>query len=407
MTGAASSQKSVPEGCDGGDRLGASQYDSGKPRENTRHPDAAPARWFDPSVSQILLGFSPGRVHSEHRMSFIIGIFFGAVAWFIVRCVLTGFYTVEQNERAVVTTLGRAQRLKGKTTLDLPIAEHLSDEHKPRYAYPQVRVVGPGGPYVKMPWQKVHKVSIAIETASIAYDPEDPTVNKNWTVLEAVSKDQLNIGVTGQLRFKVSERNLYAYLFGVKHPVAHIMGYFVSILRERIANFQAKHEADGVSLEQIDDVIMDGGNPQIEGVSINDLRKNLNELNEQMNTECLSSAARYGIELDASLITGIDPPPDIDSALAAINTAHNEVSADISLAQAEADQKIEQSKRAVEIQTMRVQAEVEPLRRVAGELFALKQNGGPASLQGYLRNVKLQLFRRARRVIADNPSLNS
>ena len=94
---------------------------------------------------------------------------------------------------------------------------------------------------------------------------------------------------------------------------------------------------------------MEGGTPQIEGVSINDLRKNLNELNEQMNTECLSSAARYGIELDASLITGIDPPPDIDSALAAINTAHNEVSADISLAQAEADQKIEQSKRAVEI----------------------------------------------------------
>ncbi len=339
-------------------------------------------------------------------MGFALGVVFGGVAWFIVRCVLTGFFTVEQNERAVITTLGRAQRIKGKTTLDLPIADHLSDDHKSRYSYPQMRVIGPGGPYVKMPWQKVHKVSIAIETASIAYDPEDATVNQNWTVLEAVSKDQLNIGVTGQLRFKVSERNLYAYLFGVKNPVAHIMGYFVSILRERIANFQAKHD-DGVSLDKIDDAIMDGDTPQLEGVSINDLRKNLNELNEQMNTECLSSAARYGIELDASLITGIDPPADIDSALAAINTAHNEVSADISLAQAEADQKIEQSKRAVEIQTMRVQAEVEPLLRVAGELKALKQNGGPATLQAYLRNVKLQLFRRARRVISDNPSLSS
>jgi len=336
-------------------------------------------------------------------MSVIFGFVFGVVAWFIVRCVLTGFFTVEQNERAVITTLGRAQRIKGKTTLDLPIAEHLSDDHKTRYAYPQMRVIGPGGPYVKMPWQKVHKVSIAIETASIAYDPEDPTVNQHWTVLEAVSKDQLNIGVTGQLRFKVSERNLYAYLFGVKHPVAHIMGYFVSILRERIANFQAKHD-EGVSIDKIDDAIFDGETPQLEGISINDLRKNLNELNEQMNTECLSSAARYGIELDASLITGIDPPTDIDSALAAINTAHNEVSADISLARAEADQKIEQSKRAVEIQTMRVQAEVEPLRRVAGELVALKQTGGPASLQAYLRNVKLQLFRRARRVISETPT---
>jgi hypothetical protein len=36
--------------------------------------------------------------------------------------------------------------------------------------------------------------------------------------------------------------------------------------------------------------------------------------------------------LDASLITGIDPPADIESALAAINTAHNEVSAHVSLA---------------------------------------------------------------------------
>lgn len=338
----------------------------------------------------------------------IIGFILGTGAWFVVRCVLTGFYTVEQNERAVVTTFGRAQRIKGRTTLDLPISEHLGEDHRSRYFYPQVRVIGPGGPYIKMPWQKVHKVSIAIETASIAYDPEDPRVNKNWTVLEAVTKDQLNIGVTGQLRFKVSEHNLYAYLFGVKNPVAHIMGYFVSILRERIANFEVRN-SEGIGIEPIDGIesaIIDGDGAQLEGVSINDLRKNLNELNEQMNRECLGSSARYGIELDASLITGIDPPPDIDSALAAINTAHNEVSADISLAQAEADQRIEQSKRAVEIQTMRVQAEVEPLVRVAGELASLKQNGGPAALLSYLRNVRLQLFRNARRVIVDNASLS-
>lgn len=340
-------------------------------------------------------------------MSVIIGVIIGLLGWFIVRCVLTGFFTVEQNERAVLTTFGRVQRLRGKTTLDLPISEHLSDEHKPRYTYPQVRVIGPGGPYIKMPWQKVHKVSVAIETASIAYDPEDPSVNQRWTILEAVTKDQLNIGVTGQLRFKVSERNLYAYLFGVKNPVAHIMGYFVSILRERIANFEAPRESS-LPLGDIDESLIEGADAsQLEGISINDLRKNLNELNEQMDRECLSSAARYGIELDASLITGIDPPEEIESALAAINTAHNEVSADISLAQAEADQKIEQSKRAVEIQTMRVQAEVEPLLRVADELRELKKNGSSAALGAYLRNVKLQLFRRARRIISTGESTAS
>lgn len=329
----------------------------------------------------------------------ILGILVGAAAWFFVRCVLTGFYTVEQNQRAVKTSFGRAVRIRGKSTLDLPMAEHLTDDHKSRYNYPQLRVIGPGGPYVKMPWQKVHKVSVAIETASIAYDPEDPHLNQGGTVLEAVTKDQLNIGVTGQLRFKVSENNLYAYLFGVKSPVAHIMGYFVSILRERIANFEAKQES--LPLGDLDEALAEVDTPQLEGISINDLRKNLNELNLQMDHECLSSAARYGIELDTSLITGIDPPEEIDSALAAINTAHNEVSADISLAQAEADQKIEQSKRAVEIQTMRVQAEVEPLERVAGELKALKQTGGSESLVSYLKNVNLQLFRKARRVIVE------
>ena len=61
-------------------------------------------------------------------------------------------------------------------------------------------------------------------------------------MLDAVTKDQLNTGLTGQIRYRVSERNLYAYLFGVKNPIAHVMGYFVSILRERIANFEAPAE---------------------------------------------------------------------------------------------------------------------------------------------------------------------
>ena len=78
----------------------------------------------------------------------------------------------------------------------------------------------------------------------MAYDPEDPQANRGGTMLEAVTKDQLNIGLTGQIRYRVCERNLYAYLFGVKRPIVHVMGYFVSILRERIANFEAPATAD-------------------------------------------------------------------------------------------------------------------------------------------------------------------
>lgn len=329
-------------------------------------------------------------------MSAFAGVVAGLLFYFLYRTLLSGFYTVQQNERAVVTSFGRAQRLEGKTTTSLPIADRLNDDEKERYVYPQLRVVGPGGPYLKLPWQKVHKVETAIWTVSTAYDPEDPTANHGNTILDAVTKDQLNIGVTGQLRFRVSEQNLYAFLFGVKNPVAHVMGYFISVLRERIANFEAKSKivAPEDAVEAIAEVAT------VEGISINDLRKNLNQINEQMDEECLSSAARYGIVLDASLITGLDPPPEIESALAAINTAHNEVSAQLSLAQAEADQKIEQSKRAVEIQTMRAEAEVQPLLRLADELEALQKHGDGA-LEAYVRSARLALFSKAKRVVAE------
>jgi regulator of protease activity HflC (stomatin/prohibitin superfamily) len=330
-----------------------------------------------------------------------LGFLFGAFAYFFLRCIFGGVFTVQQNERAVITSFGRAERLGNRTIRELPISEHLSEEHQQRYDFPQVRVVPPGGPYWKWPWQEVHKVDVAIRTVNAAYDPEDPKVNRGNTVLEAVTKDQLNIGVTGQIRFKPAEENLYAYLFGVKKPEAHIMGYFVSILRESIATFAAKDPqplapmgvlgdselAEAVEMESF----------EAEGISLNDLRKNLNEINLQMDKECLSSSARYGIVLDVSLITGIDPPQEIESALAAITTAHNEVSADISVAKAMADQKIEQSKRAVEIQTMRAQAEVQPLQQLSQQLVRLKSQGSDV-LEAYLRNVKLELFSKAKRV---------
>ena len=86
-------------------------------------------------------------------------------------------YTIGPNERAVVSTFGRAQRVSDATTLMDPIAESLRADERDRYAYPQVRVVGPGF-YWKLPWQRVHKVSIATLTVSIAFDPEDASANQ-------------------------------------------------------------------------------------------------------------------------------------------------------------------------------------------------------------------------------------
>ncbi|MGE5551009.1 MAG: SPFH domain-containing protein [Bacteroidota bacterium] len=328
-------------------------------------------------------------------MDTVNGVIIGFLAWFFVRCILSGFFTVDQNQRAVKTVLGRAQRVPDKTTLDDPIAEWLREDERERYTYPQLRVIPPGGPYFKWPWEKVYKVSVATETVNMAYDPDAPQANRGNTILEAVTKDQLNIGLTGQIRYRVSERNLYAYLFGVKNPLAHVMGYFVSVLRERIATFEAPPAAAGETAGKNLTEAM-----AAQGVSINDLRKNLRDLNDRMDQECRVSAARYGVVLEATLITGIDPPPEVESALAAINTAHNQVSSDISLAQAAADQKIVQSKRAVEIETLKAEAEVEPLQRLAEQLTELKREGHGV-LDAYVRNVRLALLERADRVILE------
>jgi len=332
-------------------------------------------------------------------MDILLGAALGFVVWFLMRYLVAGLYTVDQNERAVKTSFGRAQRVSETvTTLDDPISASLNEDERGRYAYPQVRVIPPGGPYFKWPWERVFKVNIATRTVNMAFDPENPEANHRGTMLEAVTKDQLDTGLTGQIRYRVSERNLFAYMFGVKNPIAQVMGYFVSVLRERIANFEApRSAADPGESEEIDAATT-------HGISINDLRKNLRDLNEHMDRECESSAARYGVVLDASLITGIDPPQEVESALAAINTAHNQVSSDISLAHATADQMIVQSRRAVEIETLKAQAEVEPLERLAGELTTLKNTGGAVALQAYVRNVRLALYNQATGAFVENRS---
>ena len=164
-----------------------------------------------------------------------VGIFLGFIAWFLLRYLAGGIYTVDQNERAVKTNFGRAERIPGATTLTDPISASLDAEEKQRYQYPQVRVIMPGGPYFKWPWQKIYKVSIATQTVNMAFDPDAPGANQSGTIVEAVTKDQLNTGLTGQIRYHISERNLYANIFAVKRPISHVMGYFVSVLRERIA----------------------------------------------------------------------------------------------------------------------------------------------------------------------------
>ena len=326
-------------------------------------------------------------------MTIFLSFLAGVIAFVVIRLLIGCLYTVRPDQRAVVTSFGAVQRLQEKAA-----APPLSDDEMERYHYPQVRVIGPGGPYFKYPWQRVHKVSVATQSVDLSWDP-----TKAQSTIEAVTKDNLTTGVNGQIRYRVSENNLYPYLFGVTSPLEHVMGYFVSVLRERIANFvdpkgqsllaDAELAAEGESGLQTSAVELS------EGVSINDLRKNLPLLNQYMEEQCRSTMGRYGIELDAALITEIDPPREVDRALSAINSTRNQVAADISTARADSEQQITMSARAVEIATNNAQAEVAPLRELAKTLTTIKTEGGSDCLKSYLRNLRVPLYQRADRIV--------
>ncbi len=325
---------------------------------------------------------------------FIFGIIIGLLVYLALRLKV---YTVRPDQRAVKTSFGRAIRLREGVALD---NEGMSEEEKERYRYPQLKVIGPGGPYLKMPWEKVHKVTIATQAVDLTWDP-----TKIQSTIEAVTKDNLTTGVNGQLRYRVSESNLYPYLFGVSSPMEHVMGYFVSVLRERIANFvdpKGNELLTPTAEEGLDGSDVPDATPAVElseGVSINDLRKNLPLLNSYMEQQCESTVGRYGIELDAALITEIDPPGEVDRALSAINSTRNQVAAEISTARADAEQQITMSKRAVDIATNNAEAEVAPLRELANTLGDIKEKGGSGALKAYVRNLKLPLLRRCTRVV--------
>lgn len=325
----------------------------------------------------------------------IAGMIVGLLIYSVFRVLIGGFYTVKPDERAALTSFGRAVRLGDATVTATD--QTIPDEEKARYQYPVLKVIGPGGPYFKWPWQRVHKVSISTQAVQITWDP-----SKTQNTIEAVTKDNLTTGVNGQLRYRISENNLYPYLFGVTSPLEHVMGFFVSVLRERIANFQDPKGADllAAATEEGDPGNASGTAVELsEGVSINDLRKNLPLLNQYMEQQCEGTVLRYGIELDAALITEIDPPPEVDRALSAINSTRNQVAADISTARADAEQQITMSKRAVDIATNNAEAEIAPLQELASTLTQVKSEGGSGALKAYLRNMRLPLLERTRRII--------
>ena len=64
-----------------------------------------------------------------YYMSLLFTFLVGFGIWFALRFLWMGLYTVDQNERAVKTSFGRAERLNA-TTLEDPIAQYLRERKK-------------------------------------------------------------------------------------------------------------------------------------------------------------------------------------------------------------------------------------------------------------------------------------
>ena len=327
-----------------------------------------------------------------------IGAAVGVGFYIFIKYLLGGTFTVNENERVVLVSFGRASRIRAPLISETKLGEAISDGEKDFFDFPQLKVYGPGGPYFKFPWQTIERVNVSIQTVNIAFDPEQGARSSpdDTSELEAVTKDQLEIGIAGQLRYKISDQNLYAYMFGVKDPIVHVIGFFTSILRERIANFYVDSGPVAVAM---------AGEPHglVEQVSINALRRNLNRLNDQMDEESRGSVARYGVALDASLITGITSSAEIEAALAAVNTVSNEVEARLSEAKATAAQKLEEAKGLVAVNRMKAETEIEPLKSLAVELQALSK-AGPHAVDAYVKHQRLGLYSKASHIYLEDES---
>ena len=234
-----------------------------------------------------------------------IGIVIGFLAWFVVRYVLAGFYTVDQNERAVKTLLRpRAAHRRAHHARHPARRTCLREDERERYALPAAARHPARRPLLQVAvGEGAQGLGRHRRPLNMAFDPEDPSANRDGTVLEAVTKDQLNTGLNGQLRYRVSEQNLYAYLFGVKQPDRPRDGLLH--LHPARAHRQLRGPAPprppaAASRRR--------GQRRAAASPSTTCARTCATSTSTWTSECRSSAARYGIALDASLITEIDPP---------------------------------------------------------------------------------------------------
>ena len=180
-------------------------------------------------------------------MEFVLGV----LIYFFVRCILFGFYTVDQNERAVKTSFGRADRIGEQRTSSLPMAETLSDEERPRYNFPLVR-----HPAHRIPERLQEHIATAIDAVVLGPDREHnvlaPHVGRHLDCLApVVPQGQRGAGVgdaDAELtcmraeRVAAEEHHLGVAARGVpggRHPLVILKGRLKTGIGKQVAALRA------------------------------------------------------------------------------------------------------------------------------------------------------------------------
>lgn len=262
------------------------------------------------------------------------------VAGLITGCVMIigyilyrSVYRIEQGHLGVITTFGAAD---------------FSDE-----STKTLRLQQPGL-HTKKPWQRVREFTVMERIKDLT----------SYTGgFHAIAEDGTILRIGAKLRMQPAKETLYAYLFELKNPVAHIHEYFKCLLRNEIANFKDSYSG---------------------------IRKNRQLLNEQIDKLSKTHIGnRYGVKFNAVDIFDIVPPEELDRALNAVQNAQAEMDAQYSRALADRDQRLTAATQALEIASHRAQATEIEITVHGENLRKLKNNG---MLSQYLDRRKTDVY---------------
>ena len=200
------------------------------------------------------------------------------------------------------------------------------------------------GLHNKQPWDHVLRVSIKEQNVELSGD-DDRTVMTN---------DGIVIRYQSALRFAVVVDQLEHHLFGLARPIPHMVGTFICVLRNEIANFQAPSQGtllrgtNGSTVEQLIDDSLGAY------ALIRRERKTLNQRVTEFGKKLIGD--HFGVRLEAIDVMNFEPPDELREALNTVVQAKSEVDTALFRAEGECQQRLIAAGKGVAIATERARA---------------------------------------------------